>query len=225
MPPALPPSAPSGPDTDASGRSPGPVLGLLGGIASGKSAVARILAGESGTVLDADAHAREVLESPAVIQAIVKAWGPGVLLPAGGLSRPALAQRVFRDAAARRWFEGLTHPLVRARIMAALDEARSLGRGPIVLDVPLLLETSSSEDFAALCDSLIFVASDPEDREQRARESRGWPAGEVARREAAQLPLSEKRARAHYIINNQGDLRELEHQTRKVLRELDGSPS
>ncbi|MDP6370080.1 MAG: dephospho-CoA kinase, partial [Planctomycetota bacterium] len=190
------PTEPSPPPQEAKNRTSGPVLGLVGGIASGKSAVARFLAGEGGTVLDADVLAREALETPAVIQAITSAWGSDLLGENGLLSRPALARRVFDDPQARRWLEGLTHPAVRARIRAGLEEARSLGRGPIVLDVPLLLESNSSEGLAALCDSLIFVASDPTHREARARQTRGWPAGEVARREATQLPLPEKRARA-----------------------------
>ncbi|MDP6520383.1 MAG: dephospho-CoA kinase, partial [Planctomycetota bacterium] len=168
------PTEPSPPPQEAKNRTSGPVLGLVGGIASGKSAVARFLAGEGGTVLDADVLAREALETPAVIQAITSAWGSDLLGENGLLSRPALARRVFDDPQARRWLEGLTHPAVRARIRAGLEEARSLGRGPIVLDVPLLLESNSSEGLAALCDSLIFVASDPTHREARARQTRGW---------------------------------------------------
>jgi dephospho-CoA kinase len=192
----------------------------LGGIASGKSAVARLLAGRGGTVLDADAIAQEVLRDPEVIKAVADAFGPGVLDESGSLSRPALADLVFDDPQARCRLEGLTHPAVRARILAGVAKARSSERRPIVLDVPLLLEDRSGEGLDSLCDCLVFVDSDPQERDRRARDDRGWKAGEVSRREATQVPLQEKRARAQYVIHNQGTLHELERRVREVLSDL-----
>src|SRR5690606_30137133 len=112
--------------------------------------------------------------------------------------REKLGALVFADADARRKLETLTHPRVRARVRKLLDEARSEGVPRIVLDVPLLLENDDRHGLVRECDVLVFVDSDATAREARARASRGWAPGEVARREAAQMPLEAKRARADH---------------------------
>ena len=192
------------------------VIGLLGGIASGKSAVARLIAGRDGLVIDADRVAREVLEEPDVQSALVAALGPAVRGPQG-LDRAAIARLAFASPAARAALESLTHPLIRARIRASLDAAIAGAVPRIVLDVPLLLENAAAHGLLAECGELVFVDADPAVRDARAIASRGWSPGEVARREAAQLPLAEKRARADHVIRNQGSLEELEGAVRDWL--------
>jgi dephospho-CoA kinase len=197
------------------------VIGLLGGIASGKSWVARELAGPDGVLIDADALAREVLESEEVRGELLAAFGPGILGSDGLPDRVELARRVFRDPAQRARLEAFTHPRIRARIRALLDGARARRVPRVVLDVPLLLENEAAHGLAGECHELLFVDSDPLVRERRAAASRGWASGEVARRETQQLPLEEKRARAHFVIHNRGSLDELASQVRSYLARID----
>ncbi len=196
------------------------VFGVLGGIASGKSAVARALAGPQGIVVDADREAHAVLEDPAVIAAVRTEFGEQVLTPAGGLDRKALAQVVFADPAARTRLEALTHPRIRANLRARLQAARAARVPRIALDVPLLLENDAQHGLVAECDALVWVESDLSAREARAQATRGWSAGEVARREAAQLPASAKRARAQHIVHNTGTLADLDREVLRVLAAL-----
>jgi dephospho-CoA kinase len=214
--------------TDASGdpertRAQALVVGVLGGIASGKSAVARLLAAPDGVVISADALAQEVLDSPAVVARLAARHGPAVLRADGRVDRAFLARLVFdpeRGAEHRKELEGWTHPAVRDRIMARLGAARASGHDPIVLDVPLLLENDSSHGLARSCDVLVFVDSPVEAREQRARRERGWQPGELARREAAQMSPEAKRTRAHHVIENHRGLSELERAVERLRQKL-----
>lgn len=190
---------------------------MLGGIASGKSLAARLLAGSDGVVIDADRHARAALQSPELGARLVEAFGAGVLGPDGAPDRAAIAERVFRDPEAKRRLESWIHPSVRARMRAELDDARAAGRGPIVLDVPLLLENDAHHGLVQECDFLVYVDSEPDVRDARAVANRGWEPGEVARRESTQLPQSAKRARARYVIDNRGEPSELESAVREIL--------
>ena len=201
------------------------VIGILGGIASGKSEVARLLAAPRGAVIDADELARAVLCSPETIRWLGEEFGAEVLGAGGEPDREALSRRVFDDDRAREKLEGWIHPRVRERISASLNEARAAGRSPIVLDIPLLLENDARlllendarEGLAGECDFLVFVETDPEGRDRRAQERRGWPPGEVARRERLQLPLSRKRERARHVIENRAGLAELAARVHEVL--------
>ena len=185
------------------------MIGVLGGIASGKSLVARLVAGERGLVIDADALAREELETEDLRELVRAELGAGLLGADGRIDRPALARLVFSDAAAKRKLEGWIHPRVRGKIRARLAEARATGRSPVVLDVPLLLENDREHGLAAACDFLVFVAADATLRDRRAVRGRGWQPGEVARREATQIPLAEKQARAKYVLHNDSGTEEL----------------
>lgn len=201
------------------------VLGVLGGIASGKSAVARLLAGPDGVVIDADRLAREVLEDAAVRAELRTRFGQELAVEGRPVDRERLGALVFADPAARRDLESLTHPRVRARVRALLDQARSSGVPRIVLDVPLLLENDAQHALVRECDALVFVDADPDAREARARGTRGWAPGEVARREAAQMPLEAKRARADHVLVNRGDLGDLERDVARLLERLQGARS
>lgn len=197
------------------------VIGVLGGIASGKSAAARLFAGEAGVVIDADRIAREVLDSESVRGDLRQAFGPGVFAPDGSPDRQALARRVFSSAPDKARLESFTHPRIRARIRAALDEARGREAPRIVLDVPLLLENDSQHGLIEQCDVLVFVDAPTGLREERARAARAWPEGEVARRESAQLALSEKRSRADYVIENRTNLADLARAVAQVLAAIE----
>lgn len=193
------------------------VIGVLGGVASGKSAVARAIAGPDGVVIDADRLAREVLDEPALQPKLRAAFGASVFDPDGRPDRDRLAALVFGSREHRATLEGFTHPMIRDRIRAQLDAARERGVPRIVLDVPLLLEHESQHGLAAECRTLVFVDADAQVRDARAVASRGWQPGEVARREATQMPLERKRARADHVIANEGSLAELEDKARRIL--------
>lgn len=193
------------------------VIGVLGGIASGKSQVARFLAGTTGVVLDADTIAREVLLAPETVTWLAQSFGPEVIGADGTPDREALGALVFSDSSARERLEHWIHPVVRERIRAGLDEARAAGRTPIVLDVPLLLEHEAHHGLTAECDFLVYIETDPETREQRAQERRGWAPGEVARREQVQISQDEKRAQARHVIENRAGLDELKARVTEIL--------
>lgn len=175
------------------------VLGLTGGIASGKSFVARLLAERGAVICDADRHAHAALLDPKVHDAVVARWGADVANSDGSLSRRAIAARVFGpdDAATaeRRFLEGLVHPWVRERLRADLDAARAAGAPAAVLDVPLLVESGWANE----CDAVLFVDTPDDVRRGRAA-ARGWTPEEFARREASQAPIDVKRARARRVV-------------------------
>ena len=203
--------------------SPPLVLGLAGGVASGKSAVARLLAESSeprGLILAADAIAQAALDSPEVVAEVRERFGEGCLDADGRPDREAIGRIVFADPEARKALEGWIHPLVRARILAELEDAGRREVPVVVLDVPLLFENDAQHGLVARCDAILFVESPPEAREARATANRGWSPGEVARREAAQLPLEEKRSRCTHVVDNRGSLEELERDVARVMAEL-----
>lgn len=175
------------------------VLGLTGGIASGKSFVAGLLAERGAVVLDADRHAHAALAESAVVAQLVQRWGAAVLDDEGSVQRSEIASRVFGDGEAatteRRFLESLVHPRVRERLTAELAEAAAAGSAAAVLDIPLLLEAG----WADQCDAVLFIETSEENRRKRAAE-RGWDAAELARRETAQTPIAEKREGADALI-------------------------
>lgn len=183
------------------------------------------MAGNSGLVLDADELVSELFSQEEFRLQVAKAFGPGVLSANGRIDRTALARAVFADQAARTLLESWTHPPVRAELRARLEAARNAGVPRVVLDVPLLLENDREHRLGAECDALIFVDSPARLRDARAILSRGWMSGEVARREAAQLPLAEKRARAQHVIVNDTDRAHLESAVADVLRILEPNKS
>lgn len=189
------------------------VIGVLGGIAAGKSAVAERFAAHGLTVVDADAIARAVSREPAIVAAVAAALGPGAVRD-GQLDRPALAALVFHDPTARARLEAILHPPTRARIVA--DVAAAKGRGEsVLLDVPLLLENGLIEH----CDHVAFLDTSTATRRARAA-ARGWSADEHERRERAQAPLAAKRARAGFVIDNDGDLATMHRDVAALLEQL-----
>lgn len=184
------------------------VVAVTGGVGSGKSSVARAFAALGATVIDADAIAREVVTEPAVRAALEAEFGSGVFTEEGALDRAALAGRVFDDPDALAALNGIVHPEVRARIdkeLARLFAMGSDGASPlpekrplVLLDIPLL-ETSPYRDRA---DVILFIDAPLPDRVRRVHETRGWSEEELARREASQVPLTEKRSGSDVILAN-----------------------
>jgi dephospho-CoA kinase len=186
-----------------------PVVGLTGGIASGKSAVAALLAGRGVPVVDADALARDVVRPGApALAAVVAALGPEVLDPRGGLDRGRVAALVFADPDLRATLEGILHPAIHAAATAHVAAAAAAGHRWAVYEAALLVETG----FHAALDALIVVAAPPEIQLARAMTRDGADREAVKRRLAAQLPLDRKIAVADHVIDNAGSREELERQ-------------
>ena len=176
------------------------VLGLTGGIGSGKSMVARMFAQLGADVIDADQLAREVVEpgQPA-LEEIATAFGPDILLPDGRLNRSKLAGIIFADPDARARLNAITHPRIRER-MAAKVAARRSGSGVLLVDIPLLYESDRTTGWEAV----IVVWVDSKTQLRRLIERDGLSEHEARQRIAAQMPLDEKRARAELVIDNSG---------------------
>ena len=199
------------------------LVALTGGIASGKSTVARMLRERGAEVVDADLLAREVVRpgEPA-LREIAEAFGPEVLLPTGELDRKKLAEQVFSDPARRARLNAIVHPRVRERMRQAVEEIRK--RRPeavVVLDVPLLFDVPLPE-LEAL--PAVVVYASPQTQLQRLCQREGLSHEEAQRRLAAQRPLREKLARARWVVDNDGDLSHTEAQVERVWRELAQDP-
>jgi dephospho-CoA kinase len=186
-------------------------LGLIGGIACGKSAVAAGLARRGAVVFNADELGHQAIQEPAVRRALVDRWGAGVLDADGRVSRPAVAKIVFADtpiaAGEREFLEQLVHPGIRRRIEAGIRQLPDAAIPAIVIDAALLLEAGWSE----VCTQIVFVDCPRDERLRRAM-ARGWSPEEFARREAVQAPIEEKRRAASYVLDNSGTLDDLEAQ-------------
>lgn len=192
-------------------------VGLTGGIGSGKSAVSALLAEYGATVIDADVIAREVV-APGTpgLQRLVEEFGEQVLLPDGGLDRPALGQRVFSDGQALAALNAIVHPLVRERTRALVDEAERAGARIVVHDVPLLVENA----MAGAYDVVVVVAAEPGTQLDRLVRLRGMDPRDAQARIDAQAPLADKLAVATHVVRNDGPLSELAPQVAAVWRQL-----
>lgn len=193
------------------------IIGLLGGIGSGKSRVAALLAERGAAVLDADRYAGELLDDPAVRREIRAHFGDRVFLAGGDLDRPRLAERVFNSDEDRARINAIIHPRVRVRFRERIAEIRAAEPDRIiVLDIPLLL----GSELRAFCDRLVMVSASREVRLERVMRTRGWDADELDRREACQPSLREKEEAADGIIENNGTLNDLETQVEAFLESL-----
>ncbi|GIW86665.1 MAG: dephospho-CoA kinase [Isosphaeraceae bacterium] len=185
-----------------------PVIGLVGGIGSGKSTVASFLADLGAHVLDADAIGHALLDQPPTRQAILRRFGPSVLCPDNPdkIHRPALAALVFNHPDQLRDLERILHPRMRLTFEKAI--ARTLRRHAapaIVLDAAILFEAGWDD----LCDVIWFIDTPRPLRLQRLAASRGWSPQTLQAREAAQWPLDQKKRAASAIIPNTGDTQQL----------------
>lgn len=189
------------------------VIGIVGGIASGKSTVAAELASLGAVVLDADRAAHLAINRPEVKQALVERWGEAILDVSGGADRRAIAERVFSPSLAGdqdlEFLENLLHPLVRQQFESELADLTERGAAAAVIDAPLLLDAGWGD----LCDCLVFVESSEKNRAERVG-PRNWSHGEISRREAAQMPIDEKRRQATHVIRNQGSRGDLQAEVR-----------
>ena len=195
------------------------IIGLVGGVASGKSLVAKMLVELGAGLLDADRTGHDVLaDDPAVQRELHERWGDSVFAPDGNVDRAAIASRVFAKGGTaeldRRFLEDLLHHRIRRRLLRMKDQFAAESRPAVVLDAPVLLEAG----WGPMCDILLMVEVSREIRLERARR-RGWTEAEFDRREAAQWPVEDKRREAHFAIANDGSEDELRQAVREFWRD------
>lgn len=188
-------------------------VALTGNIASGKSAVLDLFQQWGAVTTDADAivHEQQRPGTP-VFEAIVQRFGPRVVQADGSLHRVLLRSLVFSDDDARRDLERIVHPAVRKRQAELAGRAREAGASIIVHDIPLLFESADPDRF----DRIVLVDAPEPIRRERLVRHRGLDSGLAAQLIAAQLPAASKRARSHYVIENDGTLEQLQQRAREV---------
>ena len=191
------------------------LIGLTGGIGSGKSTVARMLASRGAVVLDADVLARDVVEPGTTgFDAVVRRFGDGVVAPDGTLDREALASIVFADDGARDDLEAIVHPEVGRRIADAVATFADTD-DVIVVDSPLLIETGAHDRF-----SMVVVVAASTDVRMGRLVARGMAERDARARMDAQMPMGDTAALADVLLDNDGTLADLERQVDRLWADL-----
>jgi dephospho-CoA kinase len=183
-----------------------PVIGVVGGIGSGKSAVTRWVAERCNVlVVDADQLGHQALRFDDVKSALRQRFGDGIFDESGEVRRGALARCVFGDSdqqrAARHDLERIVHPVIERQAVELIDQAAREGREAVLLDAAVLFEAG----WQNRCDAVVFVEAPDDVRQRRVAARNGWSPAELRRRESSQLGLKEKRERSDRIISNATD--------------------
>ncbi len=186
-----------------------PVIGIVGGIGSGKSAVARAVAAQANVhVIDADRLGHEALLEPNVKAELRRQFGDGIFDAAGEVQHGPLARCVFGDSeshrVARHSLEQIVHPEIERRVTAEIAHAVATQQDAVLLDAAVLIEAG----WRKRCDAVVFIDAPEELRLERVRLRSGWTLEELRRREASQLSLPEKRRQSDAIIANATDMKE-----------------
>jgi dephospho-CoA kinase len=191
------------------------VVGLIGGIGSGKSRVAEAFVRRGARVVSGDEAGHEALRRPEVIAWAGRRWGRAVLDEQGNIVRSKVAGIVFQDPEELKALEGVVFPLIGARLRQQLDlGARDPAVRLLVLDAAVLLEAGWNE----LCDRIVYVHAPRDVRLDRLARQRGWSEKEVAARERAQLSLAEKASRADDAVDNSGPPEQTDRQVDALWR-------
>jgi dephospho-CoA kinase len=191
------------------------LIGIVGGIGSGKSFVSRAFQDLGAKWIDADRLAHEAYSLPEVRQAVQDRWGEQIVSADGRIDRAQVAARVFapneQGIQDLEWLEALLHPIVRRQLEQELDRWRDGGVPLVILDAPVLIKAGWHE----FCDELVFVAADEVTRWQRVQ-PRGWTRDQWQRREALQTSLVEKQALATVTVDNDGSAAETQQQIQEL---------
>ena len=196
------------------------VIGLTGGISAGVTLVAAVFRELGAVVLEADRVAREVVApGTSVYRKILDAFGTDLALPDGSLDRRKLGGIIFKDGAARRRLNAMTHPEIRRRIQAQIERLAADRPDAVVLvDIPLLLDTAARDAFEL--DGVIVVLATPEQQISRLMARDDLTLEEAEQRLAAQRPLAEKATEADWVIDNTGSVERTRAQVEALWREL-----
>ncbi|HZV05766.1 MAG TPA: dephospho-CoA kinase [Gemmataceae bacterium] len=190
------------------------VVGLIGGIGSGKSQVAAAFARHGARIIAGDQLGQAALRDPDIRARVASRWGRDIVDEKGEIDRRRLAAIVFADPEERKALEAITHPWIRQRIRTEIKEACSDPRVPfVVLDAAVMLEAG----WNVVCDRLVFIEAPRAKRLERVARQRGWSEKEVDSREQAQLPLTEKAIRADHVVDNSASLEHLNRQVNDLL--------
>ena len=193
------------------------VVGLTGGIASGKTTFAEALRARGAPVVDADALARAaVAPGSAALADIVRTFGPDLIAPDGTLDRRRMAALVFGDPEARARLEAITHPAVRRGLAEETARLAAEGHDLVFYDTPLLFEVGLDPTL----DCVVVVWAPPDVQRARLLARDGLAASEADARLAAQLPIDEKAARADFVVENVGPGAELGPKADRLLADL-----
>jgi dephospho-CoA kinase len=197
-----------------------PVIGLTGGIASGKSAVAALFKAKGAIVFDADDVARElVAPGQPALDEIRRRFGQSVILSDGGLDRPALGSLIFSEAQAREDLNAILHPKIFAELRRRIAE---LDPGTVgVVEAALLVESAPWQTGELDLDALVVVASEESQQLLRATRQRGMTETEALRRVQSQAASAELAAAADFVVDNTGTLQDLERSFEKVWQQLE----
>jgi dephospho-CoA kinase len=189
-------------------------VGLTGGIATGKSTVARLFRERGIPVVDADQIAREVVkkDSPG-LEAVLSHFGRDLVNDKGDLDRKKLGRIVFANPARLAELERILHPEIKAQTARVRKQLQDQGHSVAIYDVPLLFEKNMMRDF----DVIVVVAAPEEEQIKRLKERDQLDDGDIQNRLRSQLPMAHKEERAHYVIKNEGLIEDLEKQVRNVL--------
>lgn len=195
------------------------VIGLTGGIATGKSAVSAMLRALGAKVIDADAVAREVVEPGEPALQEIAARFPGVVGADGRLDRQELGRRIFADPREREALNAIVHPRIQERVREKIDALARAGEQLVVYDVPLLFENRLEQWMGGV----IVVTAPREAQVARLAQRNGLSRADAEARIDAQMPLEEKVRRATWVIDNSGDLAGTERQVERLWASLRAS--
>ena len=191
------------------------LVGLTGGIASGKSTVAKLLASYGADTIDADQVARDVVvKGSEGLGAVVRQFGSSVLTAAGDLDREELGRIVFADPTKRKLLEEILHPLIKARTLKLIAESKA---SVVVYAVPLLVEAKVDYPF----DMILTVEAGPENQIERIVRSRGLSVDEAKARIGAQATQGQRAEKADFILDSSGSLLQLEEQVQLLWSRIE----
>ncbi|XP_031635649.1 dephospho-CoA kinase domain-containing protein [Contarinia nasturtii] len=194
------------------------LVAITGGIATGKSTVTKIFKDNDIPVIDADLIAKQVIDINTPAYKRIKAeFGEEILLPNGEINRIALGQLVFNDVQKRRTLNSITHPPIHQTIYKQIIKYFVLGHNFVVLDLPLLFETSW---FLPYIHKIITVTCEEDIQLSRLMDRNGLSEADAKKRIAAQMPIEEKCKQSHFVIENSSSLNDAEEQTLKILEVL-----
>ncbi|ULM95850.1 dephospho-CoA kinase [Peribacillus frigoritolerans] len=194
----------------------GQIIGITGGIASGKSTVSLYLQELGFTIVDADLASRAVVEPGEVAyHQVVKAFGEDILLTDGNIDRVKLGSIIFNDQEKRLLLNGIVHPAVRNWMRLKTEAALSSGEETVFMDIPLLFESK----LTFMVDKTLLIYVDEQVQLKRLMNRNGLSEAEALARINSQMPLADKKALADAVIDNNGDINETKRQVKAILSE------
>jgi len=194
-----------------------PVIGIVGGIGSGKSTVADLMGQKGCAVIDADRIGHELLKLPDVREALAETWGPGILDAQGRVDRAGLGRIAFGSADELVKLNAIMHPRIAAEISRRIEHLRAeQGVRAIILDAAVLLEGG----WDRFCDEIVLVRSPQDVRDKRVTESRRWTSRERRQREKMQISIDTKAGSCSYEVDNSSSLAHLDKRVDELLKRI-----